>query len=366
MPPMIPRVRTDSRRRQFAAAAALCAAVLFPTQAQSPGSFAHRIASLSEPGGYFDTDNLISNEGSYVAVLPELAQRKVRGGAYIGVGPDQNFTYIAATRPSIAFIVDIRRDNLLLHLLFKAIFELAPTRLGYLELVFGRTPSPETAGWKSASVERILSHVESRHPSDAEIASVRTKVDAVVARLGVSLSDDDRRTIDRFHRRFVQAGTGLRFQSLGRAPRPYYPTYRDLLVARDSSGRGSFLATEDDYQFVKQLHRRDLIVPVVGDVSGAKALRAIGQLLEERNERLMALYISNVEFYLFRDDRFQRYLENLGRIPHHANAVIIRSVFGLYAYNSSNDYSSSHVQSYDELLDRAKRGSIVYYRDLLK
>jgi hypothetical protein len=83
-------------------------------RAQSPSPFAAQIASLSEPAGYFDTDNLISNERSYLQVLPDLGRRNVRGGAYIGVGPDQNFTYIAEVRPSIAFIVDVRRDNLLL------------------------------------------------------------------------------------------------------------------------------------------------------------------------------------------------------------------------------------------------------------
>src|SRR5437762_12116713 len=84
------------------------------SRAQSPSPFAAQIAALSEPAGYFDTDNLISNERSYLQVLQDLRRRNVRGGAYIGVGPDQNFTYIAEIRPTIAFIVDVRRDNLLL------------------------------------------------------------------------------------------------------------------------------------------------------------------------------------------------------------------------------------------------------------
>src|SRR5215831_20611194 len=96
--------------------------------AQAPLPFAQTIARLSEPNGYFDTDNLISNESSYLQVIPDLARRGVHGGAYIGVGPDQNFSYIAATRPAIAFIIDVRRDNELLHLLFKAFFKESRTR----------------------------------------------------------------------------------------------------------------------------------------------------------------------------------------------------------------------------------------------
>ena len=95
-------------------------------------AFAAQVESLSEPNGYFDTDNLISNERSYLEVLTDLDRRNVRGGAYIGVGPDQNFSYIAHIRPSVAFILDIRRDNLLLHLLFKAIFQQSRTRIEYL------------------------------------------------------------------------------------------------------------------------------------------------------------------------------------------------------------------------------------------
>lgn len=351
---------------RLATLAALWFGLVLLSRAQAPESFAHRIAALSDRGGYFDTDNLISNERSYLDVLPELARRKVRGGAYIGVGPDQNFTYIAAVRPSLAFIVDTRRDNMLLHLLFKALFELAETRAAYVSLLFGRAPPRDTTVWKSASIERILSSVEDRPRVDAEIAGVRARVDATLARFGVPLSDQDVRVIDRFHRRFVQAGSSLQFHSAGRPPRPYYPSYRDLLVARDSSGNGSFLASEEAFQFLKQLQRQDAIVPVVGDVSGPKALGGIARLLEERHQRLSAFYISNVEFYLFADGRVAGYLANLGRLPHDSSSVIIRSVFGPYAYGGGAGYSSSHVQSFDELLDRVRRGSIVRYRDLLK
>src|SRR5437868_10987621 len=119
---------------------------------QAPSTFAARIAELSEPGGFFDTDNLISNERSYLHVVPALRESGMSGGAYIGVGPDQNFSYIAQAKPAIAFIVDLRRDNLLLHLLFKALFSMAETRLDYLSLLFGR-PRPTPSGdWRAADL----------------------------------------------------------------------------------------------------------------------------------------------------------------------------------------------------------------------
>jgi hypothetical protein len=211
-------------------------------RAQRPSPFAAQIAALSEPAGYFDTDNLISNERSYLQVLPDLARRHVRGGAYIGVGPDQNFTYIAEVRPSIAFIVDVRRDNLLLHLLFKALFALSRTRVEYLAQLFGRPAPADIDAWRTASVDTLVAYLDAPslprsvgEPGGVEAA--RHRVDETIARMGVPLSTEDRATIDRFHRRFIADGLSLRFQSTGRPPQNYNPTYRDLLQDTDASGR---------------------------------------------------------------------------------------------------------------------------------
>src|SRR5262245_38105805 len=95
----------------------------------SRAQFAEIIEKFSEPNGYFDTDNLISNESSYLHVLGKMRQMKISGGAYLGVGPDQSFSYIAQIRPEIVFIVDIRRDNLLQHFLFKSLFQLSHNRM---------------------------------------------------------------------------------------------------------------------------------------------------------------------------------------------------------------------------------------------
>src|SRR5437762_2774497 len=95
-------------------AAALATAQTAPARI-SDAEFRTLITTLSEPGGTFVTDNIISNEIALQDVLPEL-QRRDRQGAYIGVGPEQNLTYIAALRPSIAFVVDLQRGTLLLHL----------------------------------------------------------------------------------------------------------------------------------------------------------------------------------------------------------------------------------------------------------
>jgi hypothetical protein len=327
-------------------------------------TFAAEVAALSEPAGYFDTDNLISNERSYLDVVPDLKKRGIRGGAYIGVGPDQNFSYIAAVRPDVAFIVDVRRDNLLLHLLFKSLFALARTRVEYLALLLGRAVPADVDNWRSASLDRIVGHVEGAALDARAISALRARVNEAIAKSGVPLSREDLATIDRFHRRFIEAGVGLRFESTGRPPQSHYPTYRDLLLATDALGeRSNYLASEEPFQFVKTLEERDLVVPIVGDLSGPRALAAIGTRLRQRGQRLSAFYASNVEFYLFGDARFDRFVNNLGAIPRAGNGVIIRSVFGRYARGGG---SSSHLQPLDDLVHGFGKGRFRYYGELIE
>src|SRR5207237_9791749 len=114
------------------------------------------IDDWSEPEGYFDSDNFISNETSYLHVIDDLHQRVKLGGIYLGVGPDQNFSYIVHTRPMLAIITDIRRQNMLEHLWFKALFAVAANRVEYLSLMLSREPPRVKA---DASFQQILDTV---------------------------------------------------------------------------------------------------------------------------------------------------------------------------------------------------------------
>jgi hypothetical protein len=337
-------------------------------QSRTPSSFAARIAQLSEADGYFDTDNLISNEKSYLHVIPALRQAGVAGGAYIGVGPDQNFSYMARIRPAIAFLVDVRRDNLLLHLLFKSLFTLAGTRVEYVSLLFGRPPPAAVAAWTSAGADRLAAYVEGIQPGAAAAAALDGRIDTTLATFGVPLSRNDLATIHRFHHRFITAGLALKFESTGRSPRSYYPTYRELLLETDRQGhQWNYLASEDDYQFLRSLEQRDLVIPVVGNLGGPSALAAIARLMTERGDTLSAFYTSNVEFYLFGDGTFPRFVENLGRIPRSSHSVVIRSVFGGFdaVTTTPGYYSASMVQAADDILTGYASGRYRSYSGLI-
>ena len=296
------------------------------TPAQNAPTFASEIARFSEPEGSFDTDNLISNERQYLRVIPALMSRGVSGGTYIGVGPDQNFSYIARIRPTHAYIVDVRRDNLLLHLLFKALFAASATRVEYISHLTGRAPPAEGGDWTKKPIEDLLAWVDTHEASHVD--ALRRRLDAIVTCFGVSASSEDRDTIDRFHRTFIRQGLHLRFNTFGRAPQPYYPSLRDLLLATDDDAHPwHFLASEDDYRFVKDLQARDAIIPVVGDVAGPHAMARIAEAIAGRGSRVSAFYLSNVETYLYRGGQWERFLDNLTRLPRDDRSVIIRSIF---------------------------------------
>ena len=47
------------------------------------------VTELSEPSGYFPSDNLLSNETSLQYVIPELLRTTKPGGVYLGVAPSR-------------------------------------------------------------------------------------------------------------------------------------------------------------------------------------------------------------------------------------------------------------------------------------
>ena len=126
--------------------------------AQQPTPFSRLVDRLSEGPGFFQSDNLVSNETSYLYPLAFFETLGLKGGAYIGVGPEQSFSYLAELNPDIAILIDIRRDNLLLHLLFKAMFGAARNRLEYLALLYGRKLPPEPEMWTDVSLEVIVDY----------------------------------------------------------------------------------------------------------------------------------------------------------------------------------------------------------------
>jgi hypothetical protein len=297
-------------------------AAIFLTQITN-GEFARLTSSLSEPEGYFDTDNFISNEAGYLKILPLFGRMGIRGGAYLGVGPDQNYSYIAAIKPELAVLVDVRRQNQLQHYLYKALFSLSGDRNDFLERLFGKRLSRRS----NVSLTDLLDQIEAAPRHEKLIQATVQDIKQYLGKLPLNLSGADFEKIEYIERAFFDGGPRLKFSSFRRAPNPQYPTYRELLLETDAAGApGNYLATEERFQVIRQMHRENRIIPVVGDLSGSVALAQIARELRARNLRVSSFYVSNVEFYLFDTPRWDRYVRNIRALPWTDNAVIIRSV----------------------------------------
>jgi hypothetical protein len=298
----------------------------------APGSqatppLADLIQQLSEPGGYFDSDNLISNESSYLQVS-EALDALPKGGVYLGVGPEQNYTYIARLRPRWAFILDIRRQNMLQHLFMSALLEDAADPYQYLCRLFSR-PCPSTPETALGSIEATLTALGATPPDeDTFTRNLAAVLQDIEGRQGFDLQPQDRMDVRAIYKAFFDEQVEIRFKSNRRPWATYTPSYRSLLVERSPSGRfGCFLASPADYRFVRQLVLAGRVVPVVGDFAGPHALRAIGNWLRERKLTVSEFYVSNVEFYLLRADAFPRFVENVRALPITPDSLLIRACF---------------------------------------
>jgi hypothetical protein len=285
---------------------------------------------LSEPDGSFQSDNLLSNEVVFGWLVPELAARAKPGGVYMGVGPEQNFTYIAATKPGMAFITDIRRGNLHLQLMYKALFEISKDRAEFVSRLFTK-PRPATLT-ASSTVLQIMNAYWDVFPADeaafkANLADVQSHL-TKTRRIPLERADLD--GIAKVYRAFYWYGPGMNYSartylSTPPAPRNGYGTYWAMMTQTDLSGEPfGYLASEERFAVIKDLQARNLVVPVVGNFSGPKALRAIGAYLKGRGATVSAFYLSNVESYLQRDGSWGRFCANVATLALDDSSVFIR------------------------------------------
>jgi len=299
----------------------------------SDADFWRMVTEFSEPGGYFRSDNLVGNELTLQEVIPDLTRATSPHGVYLGVGPDQNFTYIVALLPKIAFIVDIRRQNMLQHLLYKAIIEQAKDRADFLSRLFSRT---RPAGLDSASsAEALFRAFRTATPDTAlfrrNLAGIKAHL---VEQKKFTLSADDLAAIEFVLGAFYDAGPELTYNyprmtgsnSFGRR----MPTYEDLMLATDSAGLNhGYLGSEANFRILASVQKKNLLVPVVGDFGGPTALRAVGKYLTANRATVTAFYLSNVEQYLFQGDAWRAFFENVSTLPVDSSSTFVRAVFNM-------------------------------------
>lgn len=282
--------------------------------------FWQAVASLSEPGGQFQ-DQLMSNEDSAQHIIPALKKRIKPNGIYLGVGTEQNFTYIASIRPKLSFIIDIRRGNLLEHLMYKAIFELSADRADFISRLFSRK---RPAGLNAKSAVGAL--FEAYRPGESDPGLYEENLQAIrnclIKKHGFPLPEEDLASIAGMLKTLSAAGpqklTGQGDKNI---------SYARMMEMTDLAGRNhNYLASEDNFRIIRDLEKRNLVIPVVGDFAGNKAVSAVGQYLKDRGAAVGVFYVSNVERYLFDQNRVQQFYANVASLPLDSSSLFIRSV----------------------------------------
>jgi hypothetical protein len=315
-----------------------CAALGIDAAEQLPARLSDqefwRLASdFSESDGTFHSENLVSNEALFQTVIPAVTQTAVPGRAYLGVGSEQNFSYIAALRPSIVFIVDIRRGNLDLHLIYKALFEVSANRADFVSRLFSRK-MPEGLSASSTAAE-IFNASRKAVPDQALYEQNLKDIKShLMTKHGFQLLKGDLDGIDYVYGAWFRSGPDIRYEltNTGRGMRGGpgrgggSPTYADLMTGTDGTGKNlSYLATESAFKFLKDLESRNLIIPVVGNFGGPKALRAVATYLKQHQTVVSTFYVSNVEQYLRESGIWEKFCANAATLPIDGTSTFIRS-----------------------------------------
>ncbi len=291
------------------------------------------IARLSESPGDFPSENYVTNEASLLDVAAALRDPKLHDRGYVGVGPEQSYTYLAMLEPRVAYIVDIRRGNLLEHMMFRGCFEAGKTRAEFLTALLARRVPAVTGAITSATDAgtdagfAALDAAFRAAPPDAVLRDegiARTK--SLLDRLVVAHTASDDKAITRLHEAFAKHGLGIAYTMLDSGRR--YPRLGETLSARDPDGKpASFLASEEIYTRVRRLVVENRVIPVVGDFGGKHALRAVAEDMRARGVKLGVFYTSNVEQYLFEQKTYGAFVESVRAMPRDDASLMVRVWF---------------------------------------
>ena len=372
----MPSAEATRRSILFAAAAVLLLAALMyigggtatvpdtlPTKI-SDQEFWRMITDFSEAGGYFRSDNLLSNEAGFQAVIPLLRKTVRSGGIYMGVGPEQNFTYIVGLQPKLAFIVDIRRLNMLQHLLYKALMELSADRAEFLSRLFSR-PRPPSLGADASAVQLVRAYQAAQPNAELFAANLEMVIDYLERTKGFGLTTGDEDDIRQVSQAFWDSGPELSYSFHGGYGRfRGMPTYGELMTEDDGhSHNWHFLANEEQYQIVQRLQKNNLIIPLVGDFAGPKAIQSVAQYLKQHAAVLSVFYTSNVEQYLFQDDEnWRSFYANAAALPLDSSSTFVRYVLNSWRFPRR---SRSLVSPIMDVLTAYDRGRIRSYYDVI-
>lgn len=331
----------------------------------SPADFSKMVHSMSEGGGYFPSNNWISNETTYLDVIETLERHSVKGGVYVGVASNQNFSYISVIKPDLVFFVDIRHLNRMQHLVYKILFELSETRADFFSLLFSKPVAPDSPPARmglsrNSDIDEIVDYFLIA-PSDRDMYSetLNSVLSILDEKYSYGLTDQDkyeiRSVLDAFYmyNLDITYNGGLNYR---------FPTLAQLLRTTDPRGEQlNAFNSREKYLYLRSMHLENKIIPLTGNFAGSKALKAVAEFLNKHKLNVSAYYVSNVERYLFRDGIFPNWVENVKKLPTTDTSVFIRWTHDfnyLYSQQTRLQFIKNFVANFDE-------GKYYSYQDLM-
>jgi hypothetical protein len=202
------------------------------------------------------------------------------------------------------------------HLMYKTIFEMSADRVEFVSNLFSRKAPTQLTS--DSSVDAIFQAFSRLRP---DTTLTQEHLRDILARLKTthhfSLNAEDEKTIGAIYMTFATEGV-LNFSSSFMSP-----GYATLMTLTDGARKNwSYLATKENYDRVRAMHQKNLIVPLVGDFAGPKTIRAVGQYLKDHGAIVNVFYISNVEDYI--QTTWRQYANNIVSLPSDESSLFIR------------------------------------------
>jgi hypothetical protein len=210
--------------------------------------------------------------------------------------------------------------------MYKALFELSVDRAEFVSRLFSKK-RPEGLSAKSTSSDIFAAFWTVATDPAIFNENLQAVDNLLVKKHGFALSGDDLDGIKTVYNAFFLYGPRIQYSSTSSFGGSQQPTYADLMTAADLAGvERSYLASEENFLFMKDLETRNMVVPVVGNFGGPKAIRAVGKYLKDRDAIVSAFYLSNVEQYLRQDLIWDNFCANVATLPLDETSTFIRSV----------------------------------------
>jgi hypothetical protein len=212
-----------------------------------------------------DVSYIVGNEWSLDAFRPVVTDL---GGGYVGVGPDQAYLLIGWQRPEFAWLVDYDSKVMRVHAMYRAVFELAPTRRAFLD------------AFESAHADRI-SKALAEHDDDRLRRLYRNNRDMFRWRL---------RTVERKLKR---------------------------------RGVPSWLTDDATYTFVRDMVLGERVRPLRVNLNEAAGMAGIAASARALGVPIRVVYLSNAEEYW--DAYDPQFAANLQGLPHDDRSLVLRT-----------------------------------------